>query len=92
MEAQELLGYAAGMLTTVAVIPQITKAWKTRAVDDISLLTVVTLICGLGLWAAYGVMTQSWPLILTNGISFALYCFLFGLVVHEKQRRKWMRP
>jgi MtN3 and saliva related transmembrane protein len=87
---EELLGYAAGALTTFAVVPQIRKAWKTRAVDDISVSTVVALVCGVGLWAVYGMVHQAWPIAITNGVAFLLNCSLLALVFYEKrpQRRE----
>lgn len=86
MDWHELTGYAAGIFTTIAVIPQISKAWKTKKVDDISLIMVGILICGLGLWTLYGFLNKAWPIIVTNGISFLLNCFLFCLVVYEKNK------
>jgi MtN3 and saliva related transmembrane protein len=82
----ELTGYLAGIFTTFAVVPQIWKAWKTRHVADISLMMVVVLLCGLGLWVTYGVLTASRPIIVTNGLSFLLNCFLLGLVLYERRQ------
>jgi len=31
------LGYFAGFLTTVALVPQVIKTWKTKSADDFSL-------------------------------------------------------
>lgn len=84
MQWQEIIGYLAGIFTSVAVIPQISKAWKTRQVDDISLTTVGILACGLAMWVAYGIMKQAWPIIITNGLSLLMNVFLFGLVVKTK--------
>jgi MtN3 and saliva related transmembrane protein len=84
MDWQDLLGYVAGALTTFAVVPQISKAWKTRAVNDISLLTVASLISGTTLWTVYGFITESWPIVVTNSIAALLNCILLGLVIHEK--------
>jgi len=33
---EEILGLVAGICTTVAVIPQIKKAWNTKKVEDVS--------------------------------------------------------
>jgi MtN3 and saliva related transmembrane protein len=85
MDWQELIGYLAGILTTIAVIPQISKAWKTKQVDDISLITVCVLICGLALWTLYGFVHQAWPIVITNGLSMLLNVFLFSLVIYEKR-------
>lgn len=87
MAWQELTGYLAGCLTMFAVIPQISKAWKSREVNDISIIMVVTLICGLALWTTYGILTTAWPVIITNGIGCLLNCFLLGLVLHERRRQ-----
>lgn len=91
MNLHELLGYLAGTLTTIAVVPQIRKAWRTRAVDDISVFMVVILICGLSLWTAYGVLTQAWPIVVTNGVAVLLNCLLLALVFHEKRATRHKR-
>ena len=91
MQWQELIGYLAGIFTTIAVVPQISKAWKTKKVDDISLIMVGILICGLALWTVYGIVNNQWPIIVTNGISCLLNCFLCGLVFHEKKRKARLR-
>lgn len=87
MEWQEILGYVAGAMTTFAVVPQIRKAWKTRAVDDISISTVIVLICGVSLWTVYGVIHQSWPIVITNGVAVILDGLLLFLVFYEKRNR-----
>jgi MtN3 and saliva related transmembrane protein len=86
MDWQEWIGYLAGTFTTIAVIPQISKAWKTKQVDDISLIMVGILICGLGLWTVYGLVNHAWPIIVTNGLSMLLNVFLFVLVIYEKRK------
>lgn len=88
MDWQELIGYLAGILTSIAVIPQIAKAWKTRQVEDISLITVGILICGLALWVTYGFITQAWPIVLTNGLSLLMNSFLFGLVIYTRHGKR----
>ena len=88
MELQELLGYSAGLLTTFAVVPQIRKAWKTRCAEDISVFTVVMLICGLSLWTVYGVATNSWPIIVTNGIGVALQISLLAIVFYDRRLKR----
>jgi MtN3 and saliva related transmembrane protein len=88
MQWQELLGYLAGALTTFAVVPQIRKVWKTRAVSDISISTFVTLICGVCLWTVYGIVHKSWPIIITNAVAALLDSFLLFLVFYEKRNGK----
>ena len=88
MDMHELLGYAAGVLTTFAVVPQISKAWKTRCADDISVFTVLMLIGGLSLWTTYGALTGAWPIVVTNGIGVALQVSLLCIVFYDRKLKR----
>ncbi len=68
----ELLGFAAGTLTTLAFVPQVVKTWKSRHARDISLVTFALFSTGVALWLAYGLLIGSLPIVLTNGITLAL--------------------
>jgi MtN3 and saliva related transmembrane protein len=86
MESSEWLGYCAGILTTFAVVPQIRKAWTTRCADDVSVFMVCMLIVGLSLWTAYGFATNTWPIVVTNGIGALLQVSLLVIVFHDRRR------
>jgi MtN3 and saliva related transmembrane protein len=81
ISAADLLGTAAGTLTTVAFIPQVARAWRTKSVDDLSLWMLVAFTSGVALWAAYGVVTRAMPLIVTNGITFVLASTLLAMKI-----------
>ncbi|MDT0293025.1 SemiSWEET family sugar transporter [Mesonia ostreae] len=49
MNTTEIIGMLAGIFTTIAVIPQIYKAIKTKKVDDISPFFFSILLVGVGL-------------------------------------------
>lgn len=87
MAWQEAIGYLAGTITMLAVVPQIVKAWKTQETEGLSLSMLGILMLGLGLWVVYGVLTKTWPIVVTNGISFLLYSFLFGFVLVHRPRQ-----
>ncbi|WP_276165996.1 SemiSWEET family sugar transporter [Zobellia alginiliquefaciens] len=72
MTSTETIGLLAGLFTTIAVIPQIAKAIKSGDVGSISPFFFIILIIGVGLWTAYGILKEDWPIIITNGISFSL--------------------
>ncbi len=67
-----ILGLVAGICTTIAVIPQLLKAWRTKKVKDVSLGTYLVLITGLALWIVYGVILKDFPIIATNGTALVL--------------------
>ncbi len=72
MDANTLLGIAAGSLTTLAFIPQVVKAWRTRSTRDISLGMFLLFSTGLVLWLIYGAWIGSWPIIIANTVTLAL--------------------
>jgi MtN3 and saliva related transmembrane protein len=66
------VGLAAGTLTTLAFVPQVTKVFRTRSTRDISLPTFLALVLGTALWLLYGILLGEIPLIAANGVSLAL--------------------
>lgn len=72
MDTANLIGLAAGFLTTVAFVPQVVKIWKTRSAKDVSLYTFIAFTIGVGLWLAYGILKQEPPIIVWNAATLAL--------------------
>ena len=65
-------GYFAGFLTTVALVPQVIKTWKTKSADDFSLAMLLIWCTGLVCWIAYGFIMKADPIILWNLASFLM--------------------
>jgi MtN3 and saliva related transmembrane protein len=72
MDATALVGYAAGLLTTIAFVPQAVKIWRTKSAKDVSLHTFLAFTFGVALWLGYGVMKQEPPIIVWNAVTLAL--------------------
>ena len=87
MELVTIIGYLAGVFTTIAVIPQIYKAITTHKTDDISPVFFTILLVGVGLWTVYGIIKTDWPIILTNGISFILNATMLGIYIQNKMKK-----
>ena len=68
----EFFGYFAAILTTAAFLPQLIKTLKTKKADDVSLLTLIMFLCGVGSWIIYGYEISSFPILLANIITFLL--------------------
>lgn len=66
------LGLVAGSLTTISFLPQVLKTWRTRATGDISLGMFVIFSSGSLLWALYGALIHSLPIVIANGVTLAL--------------------
>lgn len=85
MNLEEIIGFAAGVFTTIGVLPQIVKAIRTKKVKDVSAYMYVILCLGVGLWTIYGIILADWPIIITNAISFILNgIMLFIILTQEK--------
>ena len=72
MDTANLIGLAAGFLTTVAFIPQVLKIWRTRSTKDVSLHTYVAFSVGVALWLGYGILKHELPIILWNAVTLCL--------------------
>jgi MtN3 and saliva related transmembrane protein len=68
----DLLGLVAGTLTTVAFVPQVVKAWRTRSTHDISLWMFSLFNTGLVLWLVYGFRIGSLPIVVSNIVTLVL--------------------
>lgn len=68
----EIIGFAAAAGTTIAFLPQAIKTWKTRRTKDLSLGLFSLLTMGVFLWLVYGILINSWPIILANFFTFIL--------------------
>lgn len=68
----EWLGVVAATCTTLAFVPQATKTIRTRDTSGISLLMYLVFTVGIGFWFGYGIVLESWPMIVSNAITFVL--------------------
>ena len=68
----EWLGAVAATLTTASFVPQAARTIRTRDTSGISLWMYLAFTVGVGFWFGYGMVLQSWPMIVANAITFAL--------------------
>ncbi|OIQ89247.1 PQ loop repeat protein [mine drainage metagenome] len=71
-DAADAVGALAGLLTTVAFLPQVIKTWKSRSAADLSLGMFAILCAGVALWLLYGLLLGVWPVILANAATLLL--------------------
>jgi len=77
-----ILGYVAACCSTVAFLPQVIKAWRTRSTGDLSLPTFLTVVAGSILWLVYGWLRTDVPIMATNAIIFVLASTILWLKLH----------
>lgn len=80
-----ILGIAAGILTSVSMLPQLIKVLKDKDVEDLSWMMISLLIVGLSLWVWYGILKEEAPIIYAN--SFAVLVNLSLLFSYFKYKK-----
>ena len=75
----EWIGYLAATLTTAAFVPQAIKTIRTRDTTGISLGMYVVFTFGIACWFGYGIVLQSWPMIIANVITFLLSATILAM-------------
>ena len=75
----DAIGATAAVLTTASFVPQAWHSFKTRDVSGISLSMYSVFTLGVALWLLYGVLLQSWPLMIANSITLVLATAILGM-------------
>ena len=68
----DLIGSLASTLTTIAFVPQVWRAWKTRSARDLSLPMYLIFTTGVVLWFVYGLLLGAVPIIVGNAVTLVL--------------------
>lgn len=76
-----VLGYFAGILVVISLLPQFIKSWKTKSTADISLWRYVIYVVGLILWVIYAIVIKNGPVALTNGVGLIIASSILYLKV-----------
>jgi MtN3 and saliva related transmembrane protein len=76
MKITDFVGILAGICTTIAFLPQVTKIYRSRHTSDLSLPMYIIFSFGVLCWAAYGFLTSSVPVIVANGLTFMLCLYI----------------
>ena len=85
MQLNTIIGLSAGFLTTISLLPQLIKLYKTKLTRDISIYWTLLLTIGIVLWLIYGIILRDVPLIFANatGGLFSVL-ILIGKLLYRK--------
>ena len=81
MDPVAVIGYVAGAFTTVAFLPQLVRALRTRSTGDLSFPMLAMMASGVALWSIYGLTIGSLPIVVPNAIMCAMVLALTVLPV-----------
>lgn len=87
----EIVGLAAGICTSLSLLPQLFKLVKHKKAEDISLFYLIILFIGLGLWIWYGFLREDIPIMVTNGFSLVINGIVIVLGIRYKRAHKEKR-
>ena len=72
MDIINIVGAAGGIVSSVTFLPQVIKIWKTKSAKDLSMGTLLFLVLNVSLWLLYGILTNLYPIIITNAIVLSM--------------------
>jgi len=75
-----IIGFLAAFTSTISLIPQIIKMFKTHSVEDISTGMVINFLATSALWTVYGFMITSWSVFICN----ILMLLSAGIMIYMK--------
>ncbi len=84
MDTTTIIGLIAASFTTVALLPQLIKVWKTKSTKDISIGMFMLYCGGVLLWFVYGVYRNDVVIILANSLAFIQALVIMMLKVKYK--------
>ena len=85
MTSTDWVGYAATVVGTSMMMPQLFKSWRTKHMRDVAFGTIILFILNCTLWGAYGLMLAAQPMIVANVIGFFIGLALLSLKLHFHQ-------
>jgi MtN3 and saliva related transmembrane protein len=75
------LGLVAGVLTTLAYLPQLIKTWQSKSANDLSWSMLIILCVGIILWLIYGFSVHDIPLIAANIVTLLIASVILVLKI-----------
>jgi MtN3 and saliva related transmembrane protein len=76
------VGTLAGVCSMTSFVPQIIKIWREKKAEGVSLRMFSVTVMAFVLWTTYGVLLNSWPIIVSNAVCLVLSATIFGLRLH----------
>jgi len=78
----EILGFIAGVITSIGFIPQLVRGFRTKKLEDVSYYMPIVLAIGMTLWISYGILLSRIAIVVAN--SFGVSCSLILIIMKKK--------
>lgn len=84
----EMIGYLAGGMIAISLLPQIVKSWKTKSTNDLSLSWGLISVAGQILWLMYGLGISSQSLAVMSSITLTMAVIMLVMkITYENQKK-----
>ncbi|MBN1896972.1 MAG: hypothetical protein JW789_04605 [Candidatus Aenigmarchaeota archaeon] len=83
----ETVGLAATLCVILSYVPQMTRSYHTKKMDDFSMWYLIIIALGIFLWIAYGIHIGDGVVIYANIAIFAMAILLIAMKVHYSRKR-----
>ncbi|MCS5526797.1 MAG: PQ-loop domain-containing transporter [Candidatus Poseidoniales archaeon] len=84
----EAIGLLAGVVGIVAWVPQIIQVWVHKRHDGLSLTTFAVVAIALFMWLIYGILVDSFAMIVANIMTLSVIGAVFFGVLRIRQSEK----
>jgi MtN3 and saliva related transmembrane protein len=78
MTSIQILGLAAGTITSITFLPQVVHVYKTKSSKDLSLAMLLLLTLGVLMWLTYGILAKDIAIIYTNSMVLIMSIILLA--------------
>lgn len=81
MNQIEVIGFIAGSLVAVSLMPLLIKSYKTKSTKDIAISWNLINLAGQILWIYYGFKINSYSLVIMSGVTLVMTLILIKLKI-----------
>jgi len=85
MDKISIVGIGASILTAASLVPQLIKLIREKKAEDISVVMLSILLCGLGLWIYYGIMKNDLIIVISNAFALVINLSTVALTLLYKK-------
>ena len=81
------LGVVASALSTLSLLPQVVRTWRTRSADDLSLTWLVVALVSMVLWICYGSLVNAYAIVWANALTLVQASLILAIKVRGNGAR-----
>jgi MtN3 and saliva related transmembrane protein len=80
------LGITGMALSTLSLVPQVIKTWRTQSVADISAAWLVVALLSMVVWVSYGALVDAPALVWANALTFVQAGYILFVKIQSRRR------